>query len=401
MKPKLTVATSYPIVPARGGGQQRVLGLYGAAAARGVDVDVVALTDLRDHATVRSIAPGLREIRVPKTPAHDRAELAMHNETGIPVTDVALAVHHELTPAYADALRESASDAAAVIACHPFTEPALAAACPERPLIYEAQDVETDLKAEMLNGRAADVLDIVRSVERACCERASIVLTCSNADASRLHELLGADLESTIVVPNGCDCEHMPHTGPAQRAAVKRSLGIEALLALFVGSWHEPNLVAARAVLAAAESLPDARFVIVGSAGSALIDDRVPANVDITGPVDANFLRTLLGIADLALNPMRSGSGTNLKMLDYAAAGIPLISSAVGARGLGFEPGEHYARCDPDDLASAIAAFADEPAEETARRARIAYDRVVSVFDWRGIASRWLEHAAMERLLSR
>lgn len=38
--------------------------------------------------------------------------------------------------------------------------------------------------------------------------------------------------------------------------------------------------------------------------------------------------------ADLAINPMMNGSGTNLKMLDYMASGIPIISTPIGARGL-------------------------------------------------------------------
>ena len=35
--------------------------------------------------------------------------------------------------------------------------------------------------------------------------------------------------------------------------------------------------------------------------------------------------------ADVALNPMQSGSGTNLKMLDYFAAGLPVVTTAIGA----------------------------------------------------------------------
>ena len=40
-------------------------------------------------------------------------------------------------------------------------------------------------------------------------------------------------------------------------------------------------------------------------------------------------------ILDLAINPVTTGSGTNLKMLDYMAAGVPVLSTPHGARGLG------------------------------------------------------------------
>ena len=46
-----------------------------------------------------------------------------------------------------------------------------------------------------------------------------------------------------------------------------------------------------------------------------------------------------LETADVAVNPMLTGSGTNLKMLDYMAAGIPVITTRVGARGLDIPDG--------------------------------------------------------------
>ncbi len=50
-------------------------------------------------------------------------------------------------------------------------------------------------------------------------------------------------------------------------------------------------------------------------------------------------LTALFRAADVGLNPMLRGSGTNLKMLDYAAHGALVLSTEVGARGLGFVAG--------------------------------------------------------------
>ena len=41
-----------------------------------------------------------------------------------------------------------------------------------------------------------------------------------------------------------------------------------------------------------------------------------------------------LAAADVAVNPMFSGSGTNIKMFDFMAAGLPVISTPTGARGI-------------------------------------------------------------------
>jgi glycosyltransferase involved in cell wall biosynthesis len=401
-RPKLTVATSFSVHPARGGGQTRVVGLYGAAAALGVDVDVVALVGQEERAAVTQVRRGLREIRVPKSAEHDAAEHRLQRELGFPVTDMALALYGELTPAYADALREAAATSSAVVACHPYATAALLDVAPGLPLLYEAQDVETDLKAALVaeaeGETAAEALAAVRDAEALACERAAQVLTCSARDADRLGELFGVDAARVAVVPNGYEAAAVPYVDPRQRAANRRAVGLEHFTALFIGSWHGPNLEAAEAVCAAARELPDARFLLVGSAGQALAAEAVPANVDVTGPVHERFLGDVLALADVALNPMMSGSGTNLKMLEYAGAGVPLISSSFGARGLGMTPGEHYVEAEPEALAAALAAVRDEPAEVTAERARRAHEHVAAGFDWPVIARRWLDTAPIERI---
>ncbi len=398
-RPKLTVATTFPIHPARGGGQTRVVGLYGALAQLGVDVDVVALVAHDERPVKHEVRPGLHEIRVPKSPEHRREELRLQAELGdIPVTDIALAVHHELTPGYAAAVRACASDATAVVACHPYATKVLLEQAPGVPLIYEAQDVETDIKAAILGEHP--VLEVVREHERLTCERAEHVFTCAEADGARLRELFGTPAERFAIVANGYDAGAIPFTGPHERAERRRSVGLDRFTVLFIGSWHGPNLEAARAVIAAGEAMPDTRVVIVGSAGSALADEPVPPNVDLTGPVHAAFLQAVLSLADVAVNPMVSGSGTNLKMLEYAGAGLPLVSSVFGARGLGFEAGEHYARGEPGELAGALARVRAEPDEETHRRVRLAYDRVCKSFDWPVIAHRWLAERAVRELIA-
>ena len=398
-RPKLTVATTFPIHPARGGGQTRVVGLYGALAQLEVDVDVVCLVAHGERPSKHTMRPGLRELRVPKSLEHHDAEIALQSDVGgVPVTDIALALHHELTPGYAAAVRASARDASAVVACHPYVTEVLVKQAPGLPLIYEAQDVETDIKAGILGDH--DVLEVVRECEALTCERASHVFTCADADIERLRELFGTPAERFAIVANGYDASSIPFTGPRERCERRRSLGLERFTVLFMGSWHGPNLEAARAVIAAAEVMPDTHVIIVGSAGSALAHQPTPDNVDLTGPVHDAFLHAVLSLADVAVNPMVSGSGTNLKMLEYAGAGIPLISSRFGSRGLGFEAGEHYVRGEPDALADALAAVQAEAEAETRRRVDLAYDRVSTTFDWPVIARGWLARDAVRELVA-
>jgi glycosyltransferase involved in cell wall biosynthesis len=258
------------------------------------------------------------------------------------------------------------------------------------PLVLEAHNVEADLKAPMLAERAPDLLETVREVEAACCRRAAHVIVCTDADAARLGELYGLPGERAVRVPNGVDPTAVPFTAPAERARRREALGIAARRhAAFVGSWHEPNIVAVRDVLAAAAELPDVRFLVVGGAGLPFAAEPVPANVDLCGQVPRGFVRDVLSVADAALNPMRWGSGTNLKMLDYALAGAPVVSSVFGARGLGMAPGREYLECEPGELAAGLRRLFAEPEAVVAARVEAARAHAATEFSWDAIAARW------------
>ena len=202
-------------------------------------------------------------------------------------------------------------------------------------------------------------------------------------------------------MPNGADPAAVPYTPPAQRALLRRALGAAAgdRLAVFVGSWHEPNIVALRELIHLAPQLDGWRVLVLGSCGLAVAGEPMPAAIDICGVVDQRFLRATLAIADAALNPMRLGSGTNLKMLDYALAGVPLVSTRFGARGLGLSAGEHYAECEPDDLGAALAGLAATDPAAIEARVVAARTHVVEHFSWDRIAGDWLATPALTGLL--
>src|SRR5262249_49175732 len=60
-----------------------------------------------------------------------------------------------------------------------------------------------------------------------------------------------------------------------------------------------------------------------------------------------------LARARMAVVPLRTGSGTRLKILEAWAAGLPVVSTTIGAEGLGARDGEHLL------LADCALAFAD------------------------------------------
>ena len=124
---------------------------------------------------------------------------------------------------------------------------------------------------------------------------------------------------------------------------------------LFVGSYHPPNIEAVECLIATlAPRLPDKLFVIAGNVARAVDGGPLPKNVVCLDRVSDEAKSLLLRAADVALNPMFSGSGTNLKMLEYLAAGVPVVTTAIGARGLGLVSREHAIVCPVEEFPAQI-----------------------------------------------
>jgi glycosyltransferase involved in cell wall biosynthesis len=233
------------------------------------------------------------------------------------------------------------------------------------------------------------LLESVRRVEEDCCRRSALLMVCCDRDGERLSELYGVDPALIVEVPNGVDLESVSFVGPEERLAAKKALGIQSnFIALFMGSWHGPNLEAVHSIFEFARKLPDVSFLIVGSCGQAFANETLPKNVGLMGVVDDPTKDAILGIADVALNPMMSGSGTNLKMLDYLAAGIPVLSTPHGCRGLGLDDGIHVKLVDLDDFPQALKLCRGS---DNMRTSRIVSGRndVISRFSWSVIASKF------------
>jgi glycosyltransferase involved in cell wall biosynthesis len=386
---KLTVAVTFPISPPRGGGQARVFNLYRHLASWW-DIDIVTLTHSGDAPFKGLIAPGVTEIRIPKTAAHESEETRLSLAAGqVPVTDAAMPRLYHLTPEYSDALKKSAADADAVVASHPYLVDALMACAPGKPLWFEAHNVEIDLKKKILSdsGTAQALLEETRAVERRCWKEAELVYACTRTDLDRLARVYGDTRAVQIEVPNGVSISDIPFTPLSARRTVKTRLGVSNMkIALFIGSWHGPNLEAIRHIIGFAETLPRVMFLILGSGGLAFGEHDLPPNLGMTGVVGDDMKAEILSMADVALNPMTSGSGTNLKMLEYFAAGVPVISTPFGMRGLGCDPGKTLLVSDIASFPDTINHFFTCPAEKVQQLIDSAHTLAANKFDWPVIA---------------
>ena len=145
---------------------------------------------------------------------------------------------------------------------------------------------------------------------------------------------------------------------------------------LFVGSFrHEPNRAAldwfvheVLPLIVARE--PRARLVVAGSdppPAHAYAD--FAAHLEMLGAVAD--IRQPLGRFAVFVCPVLSGSGVRVKLLEAFAAGIPVVSTALGAEGLADEDGRFCALADsPETFAARVADLFADPAAAAAMATR-------------------------------
>lgn len=349
---KATVVTTYPIYPPRGGGQNRVFYLY-KELAKSITVDLVCLVHESESYQKREIAPNLFEIRVPKTQVHAQKEWEIEQKTGIPITDIAMLDLYEETPLLKEKIRESFETSDFLIATQVYTFE-LCQSITEASIIHDSQNVEYTLKKQMLKETpyTQKLLHKLFQAEKKACLASKFTTVCAYEDALAYEELFGYEQKNTVIVPNGVDLHSVPFVTQTQRESIKKSLGLQdEKIVLFIGSWHQPNIEAVAEIFKMATTLPSYHFIIMGSVGNYfsaenlgtkekhLSIENLPNNVGFAGVTSDEEKEMYLSVADIAINPMLTGSGTNLKMLDYMANGIPVISTQVGARGLNIPEG--------------------------------------------------------------
>jgi glycosyltransferase involved in cell wall biosynthesis len=107
-------------------------------------------------------------------------------------------------------------------------------------------------------------------------------------------------------------------------------------ICLFVGSLHEPNVIAAARIRELARRMrgsaeaADIGLVVAGGCAPADRDGRFVA----LGRVEDALLMALYALADLVLIPLPYGTGTSLKTIEAMAGGKVVLGTAAAFRGL-------------------------------------------------------------------
>lgn len=138
---------------------------------------------------------------------------------------------------------------------------------------------------------------------------------------------------------------------------------------------------------------PEVRLIVIGrnppAALRAAWDGK--CGVQFTGTVD-DVRRHLAGCA-AAVVPLRIGGGTRLKILELMAAGIPVVSTTIGAEGLPLQHERHFLCADePGALGSALERLLTSSAAASAMVER-SLTEIVQPNSWQHCAGIFLQLA--------
>jgi sugar transferase (PEP-CTERM/EpsH1 system associated) len=228
--------------------------------------------------------------------------------------------------------------------------------------------------------------------ERAICERAAVVVTCSHADDAAIRALFDSENPHLKfgIIPNGVDLDHYV---PSDEVCAKP---LAELSLVFTGKMDfRPNIDAmlwfCDDILPRLRAqVPLAHIAIVGQKpAQKILARQSPGAVEVTGWV--SDVRPYIADAAVYVVPLRMGSGTRLKVLEAMGMGKAIVSTTRGVAGIDVTDGRDVVIADsPEDFAAACIALLRDPdrRRELGRAARqIAEEK----YDWRILIPRFDE----------
>lgn len=206
-----------------------------------------------------------------------------------------------------------------------------------KPLVADCHDAFQALRI----GHTGTVRMLLETfLERISYELADTVLAVSQKEKIMLSSY-GVTQDKIVVIPNGVDTDQFKPLSDMTRVSEHYESKVDSTV-VFVGNMeYLPNqeavsLIATSIAPKVFEKIGNVRFLIVGR-GSAKLNLPSQHNLIFAGTV-GNISETL-ATSDVAIAPLLHGSGTRLKILEYFACGLPVVSTSAGVEGLDVDDG--------------------------------------------------------------
>lgn len=140
---------------------------------------------------------------------------------------------------------------------------------------------------------------------------------------------------------------------------------------------------------------PDAHLLVVGRAPVTEVRQAVAAAEGVQLHADVPAVQPFLARAAVAVNPAVSGSGVNIKLVEYLAAAVPVVTTSHATAGLGDIPGTVVVD-QPQEFADAVLDLLADP-ERAARMGVQAAGEIRRMLDPRAGLAKTAELLAQRR----
>ena len=185
------------------------------------------------------------------------------------------------------------------------------------------------------------------------------------------------------VIPNGVDADYFRPAPPGPRSAglvwVGAMSGAYNRDAVdFFLSRIAPDLYA---------RLPELPMTFVGSSPTSFLQKKVRDNPCITSTGYVDDVRPFVDRAAVFIAPLRSGSGTKVKILNAMSQGKPVVTTSVGAEGIIALPDQEILSADDEkQFVQKVLHLLHHPDEaaEIGKRARLVVEKF---YDWKVVTA--------------
>jgi glycosyltransferase involved in cell wall biosynthesis len=137
---------------------------------------------------------------------------------------------------------------------------------------------------------------------------------------------------------------------------------------LYLGAFDNPNNVTGLRWLLkqvwprVLAQRPSAMLRVVGRRPTSEVVEAIAGSPRTVRSTDLPDVTPAFESASVFVNPTQRGAGVNIKVVEAANRGVPIVSTSVGLRGLALKPGIHALVADsPEQFASAVVRLLAEP----------------------------------------
>lgn len=325
-KPLILTLNDYNPITTSGGGATRIKGIY-RNLSKFYKVITLCFSD-NDEYYVNKYYSDWLVIGIPKSTSHLKDELEETSKFWISIVDIVASRHATKNIDLIKIYEILSLSAKHIIIDHPYMVnlPIIKG----DKFIYSSQNHEYELKKQLLEYHPdrSSILSEVKNLELLSIVRSSSIFAVSDSDAE-LFSKSPVTTSQIIVVPNGSEIP--TEATQADIRYVKSKIQKKSVV--FLGSSHIPNVESVNFIIdELASSLPDVQFNIVGSVCNS-INNVKSLNILLWGVVSDSLKTAILENSALAINPMFSGGGSNVKLSDYLANGLYVLSTEFGIRG--------------------------------------------------------------------